>query len=137
MTLTYSLNELDTVAKQIIKHAQSKILLFNAEMGMGKTTLIKAIVKALGSDDEVSSPTFSLVNEYRTKTETIFHFDLYRINDEDELYNFGIEEYINSKNWIIAEWPNLLKPLLQDKYITISITSLDNGKRCLVLSLDH
>ncbi len=131
MTITYSLKDIDTVAKQLIHHTTSKIIIFNAEMGMGKTTLIKAIVKALGCDDEVSSPTFSLVNEYQTKTDTIYHFDLYRVESEEELYNFGIEDYIYSNYWILAEWPNLLKPLLQDEYSSISITNLENGERKL------
>ena len=131
MIITYSLKDLDTVAKQIINQAKFKTLLFNAEMGMGKTTLIKAIVKALHCDDEVSSPTFSLVNEYQTKTETIFHFDLYRVENEEELYSFGIEDYLYSNHWILAEWPDLLKPLLQGEFSTISIVRLDNGDRQL------
>lgn len=131
MTLTYSLADLNSVAKKIITNTTSKIILFDAEMGMGKTTLIKSLVKHLGCDDEVSSPTFSLVNEYQSKTNTIYHFDLYRIEEEEELYNFGIEDYINSNNWVLVEWPNLLKPLLQEKYTSITITKLENDERSL------
>lgn len=131
MTITYSLKDLDSAARQLINHTKSKTILFNAEMGMGKTTLIKAIVKALGCDDDVSSPTFSLVNEYQSKTNIIYHFDLYRIEEEEELYNLGIEDYLYSNNWILVEWPNLLKPLLQEEYTFISITKLENGDRCL------
>jgi len=131
VTLTYSLADLNSVAKKIITNTTSKIILFDAEMGMGKTTLIKSLVKHLGCDDEVSSPTFSLVNEYQSKTNTIYHFDLYRIEEEEELYNFGIEDYINSNNWVLVEWPNLLKPLLQEKYTSITITKLENDERSL------
>ena len=131
MIITYSLKDLDAVAKEIINHTKFKTLVFDAEMGMGKTTLIKAIVNALNSEDEVSSPTFSLVNEYRTKTETIYHFDLYRVENEEELYNFGIEDYLSSKHWILVEWPDLLKPLLQDEFSTVSIVRLENGDRQL------
>jgi len=76
VTLTYSLADLNSVAKKIITNTTSKIILFDAEMGMGKTTLIKSLVKHLGCDDEVSSPTFSLVNEYQSKTNTIYHFQI-------------------------------------------------------------
>ncbi len=133
MIITYSLKDLDAVAKEIINHTKFKTLVFDAEMGMGKTTLIKAIVNALNSEDEVSSPTFSLVNEYRTKTETIYHFDLYRVENEEELYNFGIEDYLSSKHWILVEWPDLLKPLLQDEFSTVSIVRLENDDRQLEL----
>ena len=95
MQITYTLKDLEKVAKQIMKAATSKVLLFDADMGMGKTTLIKAIVRVLGSIDSVSSPTFSLVNEYKTEKHTIYHFDLYRVQNEEELYDFGIEEYLN------------------------------------------
>ncbi len=131
MTTTYSIKDLDTVAKQLINHSKSKTLVFNAEMGVGKTTLIKALVKALGSSDEVSSPTFSLVNEYRSDTDIIYHFDLYRVEDEEELYNFGIDEYIYSNNWVLVEWPDLLKPMLQEDYTIVSIVRLENEERHL------
>ena len=90
----YTLKLIPKIAKEIIKNAKGKILLFNGEMGAGKTTLIKEISKQLGVKDITSSPTFSLVNEYQTnRGETIYHFDFYRVNDEEEAYDMGIEDY--------------------------------------------
>ncbi|WAC02378.1 tRNA (adenosine(37)-N6)-threonylcarbamoyltransferase complex ATPase subunit type 1 TsaE [Lacinutrix neustonica] len=105
MQITYTLDELDLVANKIIEKSTSKVLLFDAEMGMGKTTLIKAIVRALGSKDTVSSPTFSLVNEYQLNKRQVYHFDLYRVETEEELYDFGIEDYLNKDAWLLIEWP--------------------------------
>ena len=112
MEIIYKLNNVENVAKKLINNVSSKVLLFRGEMGVGKTTLIKAIVKALGSLDEVSSPTFSIVNEYELGNDSIYHFDLYRINDLEEAYNFGIEDYLDSDNWILMEWPDIIEPIL-------------------------
>ena len=100
-------------------------------MGAGKTTLIKQFCAYLGITDEVSSPTFSLVNEYNTEDDTIYHFDLYRIENEEELYDFGIEEYLDSNNWLLIEWPDIITPLLPDKYNSISIFSTEKKSRIL------
>ena len=112
MNQTYTLAELDAVAKDIILQAKSRVLLFYGAMGAGKTTLIKAIAKNLGVDDVTSSPTFSLINEYVTKTgELIYHFDFYRIDSEEEAYGFGAEEYLDSGNWCFIEWPEKVENL--------------------------
>ena len=85
------------------------------DMGVGKTTLIKAMVKALGSTDDVTSPTFSIVNEYESLKGKIFHFDMYRIEDEMEALNFGFEDYLNSDtNWLFIEWPENVSNLLPE-----------------------
>ncbi|WP_428740388.1 tRNA (adenosine(37)-N6)-threonylcarbamoyltransferase complex ATPase subunit type 1 TsaE [Tenacibaculum sp.] len=134
MNKNYSLNELTAVAKEIIAIAPHKILLFYGEMGVGKTTLIKEICKVLGVEDVASSPTFSLVNEYRTNTnETVYHFDFYRINDEEEAYDMGIEDYLYSDNWCLVEWPENVKNLLPLDVVAISINSLENGQRNIQL----
>ena len=134
MTINYSLEDIEAVAKQILNHSTSKVLLFNGEMGVGKTTLIKTLVKLLGSDDIISSPTYSLVNEYKTPNDSIFHFDLYRVEDEEELYNFGIEEYLSTNHWLLVEWPELLKGLLQTKANTLEIKLNENGTRTLTIT---
>ncbi len=134
MTINYSLEDIETVAKQIINQSTSKILLFNGEMGVGKTTLIKTLVKLLGSDDIISSPTYSLVNEYKTQNDSIFHFDLYRVEDEEELYNFGIEEYLSADSWLLVEWPELLTGLLQTEANTLNIKLNTNGTRTLTIT---
>ncbi len=134
VTIQYNIEQVETVAKQVLEAATSKIILFEGDMGVGKTTLIKTLVGLLGSEDLVSSPTFSLVNEYKGINDNIFHFDLYRIDDEEELYNFGIETYIYSNDYVFVEWPNLLKPLLQDQFTTINIKLSENSTRELTLT---
>ena len=102
-------------------------------MGVGKTTLIKALVKALGSMDDVSSPTYSIVNEYELKDDKIYHFDLYRIKDLDEAYNFGLEDYLNSTHWLIIEWPELIEDIITDDFDCVTLTMNDNLTRNLIL----
>ncbi|MDA0176648.1 tRNA (adenosine(37)-N6)-threonylcarbamoyltransferase complex ATPase subunit type 1 TsaE [Mesoflavibacter profundi] len=133
MNITYTLDQIDQAAKFVLDHSTSKIILFEGEMGSGKTTLIKSLIKELGSKDIVSSPTFSLVNEYTTNNNPIFHFDLYRVEDEEELYNFGIETYIYSNNYVLVEWPEILKNLIQDNFTIVKISLTDANKRTLSL----
>ncbi|MCL4136242.1 UNVERIFIED_CONTAM: hypothetical protein GTU68_036334 [Idotea baltica] len=104
-------------------------------MGVGKTTLVKAIVKQLGSLDDVSSPTFSIINEYQAADTLIYHFDLYRINDIEEAYNFGIEDYLYSNNWSIIEWPDVIKDILPEQFNRIDLTLNDDKTRTLKLSI--
>ncbi|MGC1203833.1 MAG: tRNA (adenosine(37)-N6)-threonylcarbamoyltransferase complex ATPase subunit type 1 TsaE [Flavobacteriaceae bacterium] len=134
LEITYDLNDLDDVANQVIDSLKSKILLFYGDMGVGKTTLIKAIIKALGSNDEVSSPSFSIVNEYELKGDKVYHFDLYRINDLEEAYNFGIEEYLYSNHWIIIEWPEVIEDILTDEIDIINLKIRSENKRNLKLN---
>ena len=101
MNKNYSLEQLREIAEEVIQLSKHKILLFNGEMGVGKTTLIKEICRVLGVEDTISSPTFSLVNEYVTSNvETVYHFDFYRKNDEEEALDMGIEDYFYSNNWM-------------------------------------
>lgn len=131
MVIHYTLNDVETVAKTLLETVDSKIILFEGEMGVGKTTLIKTLIKLLGSNDVVSSPTFSIVNEYLAKNQSIYHFDLYRIESEDELYDFGIDTYIYNNNFVFVEWPELLKPLIQDNYSVVKITLSENTSRTI------
>ncbi len=132
MEIVYNLKQIDKAVNFVLEQAKFKTLIFKAEMGTGKTTLIKQLVKALGCEDEVSSPTFSIVNEYEGLTSTIYHFDLYRIEEETELYDFGIETYLDSDAYIFVEWPKLLEPLL-DNYTEVSIYTNENQDRVLQL----
>lgn len=134
MVKNYALNELPKIAKEVINFSKSKVLLFYGEIGVGKTTLIKEIVKCLESIDTVSSPTFSLVNEYHTTSkEKIYHFDFYRINSETEAMDMGVEEYFYSNNWCLVEWPNKIENLLPLKSVSITITNNQQNNRTIEL----
>jgi tRNA threonylcarbamoyladenosine biosynthesis protein TsaE len=130
MNKNYSLESLSEIASEIITSAKNKTVLFYGEMGVGKTTLIKEICKQLKVIDTVSSPTFSLVNEYKTLKETsIFHFDFYRIKKEEEALDIGIEEYLYDNSWCLIEWPQNVENLLPLESVQIHLSILDNGKR--------
>ena len=133
MKINYSLENIESTAKQLIKSLNSKTLLLYGGMGVGKTTLIKALVKQLGSRDEVSSPTFSIINEYELENDKIYHFDLYRIKNIEEAYNFGIEDYLDSEHWILIEWPELIKPILSTNFNEIYLELNSKTERTLVL----
>ena len=138
MKKRYSLNELSIVAKEVLANSKYKIVLFYGEMGSGKTTLIKEIVKQLNVSDNVSSPTFSLVNEYYTQNnESVFHFDFYRIEDETEALDMGVEEYFYSDNWCLIEWPNKVENLLPLKSTIITIHIDSSELRTLEISYNE
>lgn len=134
MNKNYSLEDLPIIASKIILLAKSKTLLFYGQMGVGKTTLIKEICKVLQVQDSISSPTFSLVNEYETSNkDKVFHFDFYRITDEEEVFDMGIEEYLYNNDWCLIEWPKNIQNLLPLEAVEIHLTILDNGKRNIQL----
>lgn len=134
MNKNYSLESLSEVASTIITTTKNKTLLFYGQMGVGKTTLIKEICKQLGVLDNISSPTFSLVNEYQTeKKEKVFHFDFYRITDEEEALDIGIEEYLENNDWCFIEWPENIENLLPLDAVQIHLSILEDGKRNIQL----
>ena len=134
MNIDYTLNELNAVAKKVVQLSTHKTLLFYGAMGVGKTTLIKEICKVLQIEDTVSSPTFSLVNEYRTlENLVVYHFDFYRIEKEEEAFDMGVEDYWNDTNWCLIEWPENVKNLLPLNATRIEISLLVNGKRNIQL----
>jgi tRNA threonylcarbamoyladenosine biosynthesis protein TsaE len=118
-----NLNELPEVAKKIIEFSKNhKIWLLNGEMGAGKTTLSKAICAELGVIDNVSSPTFSIVNQYLTKSnETIYHFDFYRLKDETEALAIGIDEYFDSNCLCLIEWASKIPSFIPINHLEINI----------------
>ncbi len=131
MSIEYTLTNLPEVAQYLISNVKSKILLFDAEMGVGKTTLIKEICKQLGVRDVISSPTFSLVNEYLGDQGVVYHFDFYRIKEEEEAYQIGFEEYLDSGAWIFIEWPEKVSNLLPAGASIIKIDLSNNQNRIL------
>lgn len=135
LKINYTVDNLDAVVKELIANLKSKTIFLYGDMGAGKTTLIKVIAEQLGSNDEVSSPTFSIVNEYEAEQHLIYHFDLYRIKDLEEAYNFGIEDYLYSNNWVIVEWPQLIEQIAPEPYDRIDIAINDDNSRTLRLNL--
>jgi|TARA_B110000971_G_scaffold204111_1_gene225203 tRNA threonylcarbamoyladenosine biosynthesis protein TsaE len=130
MNKNYSLENLAEIASLIISTAKNKTVLFYGEMGVGKTTLIKEICKQLEVVDTISSPTFSLVNEYKTsKNISIYHFDFYRITNQEEALDMGIEEYLYNNDWCLIEWPQNVENLLPLESVEIHLTTLENGQR--------
>ena len=135
MNVTFSLDQLEEVAQKIIAENPNKVILFHGEMGVGKTTLIKQLCKTLGVTDATSSPTFSLVNEYHTaKNQTVYHFDFYRLNKEEEALDMGVEDYLYSGNWCFIEWAEKIPNLIPEAHSVINIELLADGKRSLELS---
>lgn len=132
MKIEFSLEDIDRVAQQILDQNPKKVILFQAEMGTGKTTLIKVLCKALGVEDIISSPTFSLVNEYETTSgEQVYHFDFYRLKSETEALDFGVDDYLYSGSFCFLEWPEKIINLIPDEHTVITITTLKNGNRKL------
>ncbi len=114
--------ELPGLAEPILRLFDNpKIILLYAPMGAGKTTLIKEFCRSLGSTDDFSSPTFSIVNEYQYPNGKIFHFDLYRLKNEEELMDLGIEEYLGSGHYCIFEWPEMVENMIYVSYKRIDI----------------
>lgn len=134
MQFEYSLSEIDEIAKKIVNVSLHTVFLFYGKMGIGKTTLIKAFAKQLGVVDHVNSPTFSLVNEYRDAQDNpVFHFDFYRIEDEEEALDIGVEEYFYTNAYCLIEWPEKIKNLLPLDTVSVRISELENGKRNIIL----
>lgn len=130
-----SLSEIDTVAASVLAAVKShKIILFKGEMGAGKTTLIKAICHQLGVENNISSPTFSIVNEYVTnKGEPVFHFDFYRIKNVREAYDMGYEEYFFSGNYCLIEWPEMIKDLINFDTAIVQVEAIDEIRRINII----
>jgi tRNA threonylcarbamoyladenosine biosynthesis protein TsaE len=134
MNLTYELSEIDSVAAQLLECVKSKVLLFYGEMGVGKTTLIKAITQQLGIEETAVSPTFSIVNEYRTKDDqVIYHFDCYRLETAEEILDLGFEDYLDQGDVILIEWPQIIEDFLPTMHTECQIRALNTKQRVLTL----
>ena len=129
-----SLDHINEAARTFISHiGNDTIFAFYGNMGAGKTTLIKEICSALGVSDNVCSPTFSIVNEYLDQNgESIYHFDFYRLNNIEETYDMGYEEYFYSGNYCFSEWSEKVEQLLPQSYIRVDINEEADGSRKFV-----
>jgi tRNA threonylcarbamoyladenosine biosynthesis protein TsaE len=121
LDIGFTLKDLTAVARGLLAIAKARIFLFDAPMGAGKTTLIKEMCSLLGSEDNFSSPTFSIVNEYAYGEGKIYHLDLYRVKNVEELFDIGIEEYLDSGNYCFIEWPALAENLVESEYVKVDI----------------
>ena len=127
------LPDLPMVANALLKaESHNKVWLFIGDMGTGKTTLIKEICRHLGVTDAMSSPTFSIINEYETaEGQKVFHFDFYRIKKEEEAIEIGTEDYFYSGNYCFVEWPERVTNLIPDQYAVIKIEAVDSETRTI------
>ena len=132
MVFKYHLDEIKSAADYLDKNIKSSVICFNGPMGAGKTTLISALCSKWNVKDQVSSPTFSIVNEYQTYAkDLLFHFDFYRLNSVEEALDIGVEEYLDSGNICLIEWGERIKSLLPDNIYTIEIELNEDNFRTL------
>lgn len=126
-----NISALRDTAKQLLdSFPEERVFAFYGAMGAGKTTFIKALCRELGSPDNITSPTFALINEYATSTgKTIYHFDFYRIKKIEEAYDLGYEDYIYSGNYCFIEWPEMIEALLPAGIVAVQINETDDGGR--------
>ena len=130
------LDNLNKTANQLIQlYGSCNVWLINGEMGAGKTTLIKAICTELGVEDNVTSPTFSIINEYKSTTEPVYHFDFYRVNTLEEALKAGVEDYFYSGHYCFIEWPEIILPILPNQYLIVNIEEGAGENRKYKLSL--
>lgn len=134
--MNYTISEIHRAVESIKPYLDEyKVVLFNGPMGAGKTTLISALCRSLGSTDDLSSPTFSIVNEYDSKAGTIYHFDFYRIDSIEEAFDFGVEEYLYSDKLCFLEWSEKIEELLPNKYLIVNIEVISENERNLNIKL--
>lgn len=137
MTITIKdLDHIEEAAREFIRNmGDDTVFAFYGKMGAGKTTFIKALCKLLGVEDEVNSPTFAIINEYRSETtaELIYHFDFYRIKKLEEVYDLGYEDYFYSGALCFIEWPELVEELLPTDAKKVTITENSDGSRTITL----
>ena len=133
--IAHNLDELESIAPKILAAiGRSRVVAMDAPMGAGKTTLVKALCKALGSITVVNSPTFAIINDYELPTgASVFHFDLYRLKNIDEAYNMGFDEYFYSGNYCFVEWPDIAADLFPPDTRKLTISVADDGSRTITI----
>lgn len=129
---TYTINkesELDALVKTIDSDLEFPLVLFIGELGAGKTTFIKALIKYIGTKDVGSSPSYSIINQYKNEANTIYHIDLYRLNNADEAFQLGLEEILYSGNACFIEWPQIIMDYLEEPYQVVKIEVMADNSR--------
>jgi len=122
-------------AREFIEHiGDRRVFAFYGKMGAGKTTFVKAICEELGVEDVITSPTFAIINEYTTSSNSIYHFDFYRIKKLEEVYDMGYEDYFYSGALCFIEWPELIEEILPDDAVRVSIAEQEDGSRIVTFS---
>ncbi|MBN2664416.1 MAG: tRNA (adenosine(37)-N6)-threonylcarbamoyltransferase complex ATPase subunit type 1 TsaE [Bacteroidales bacterium] len=139
-TIEYKLENISKVVNQVFeffyKNSEVKVVAFYGEMGSGKTTLIKEICSKLGVKDVVTSPTFAIINEYNAnKGDYAYHFDFYRLKNINEAIDIAAEDYFYSNNYCFIEWPEIVEPLLPEKFIVIRIIEINQNTRKITISI--
>ena len=129
MVKNFDLNQVDAIAESLVNLFKHKIILLKGDLGAGKTTLVKKIVKKLGSNEDISSPTFGIVNELIIGESIAFHLDLYRIKSQVELLRLGFDEYLYSGNYCFIEWPEIAMKLISQPHHTITLNNLNDSTR--------
>ena len=127
-----SIDQLAAIAIDVLNKSSSKIFLFYGELGAGKTTFIKVLCKVLGVEELVSSPTYALINEYKSSTDTLYHMDLYRLKSVEEAYDIGIEDYLYSGNFCFIEWPQTIEGIIDSPFHVIELLENDDQTRQLM-----
>ncbi len=132
-----SIKGLEKAAEKLVEtFSEQRVFAFYGKMGAGKTTFIQAICRALGSSDNVTSPTFALINEYKTPEQnSIFHFDFYRIKNLEEAFDLGYEDYLYSGLYCLIEWPEMIEPLLPEKMVEVKIEVNNDESRTITAHL--
>lgn len=134
--LISAIDELPRVAEQLLSFAnEERVFVFYGEMGAGKTTFIKALCKHLGVTDTVSSPTFSIVNEYLSPAGSIYHFDFYRLKNQSEAFDLGYEDYLYSGQYCLIEWPEKIPDLIPPRVVKVELEVTDDDKRTLTAEI--
>jgi tRNA threonylcarbamoyladenosine biosynthesis protein TsaE len=135
---SYSLSEIDQIASEILaEYPEHNVFCFDGNLGAGKTTLIERMCASLGSKDDFSSPTFSIINEYECQGKSIYHMDWYRLNSIDEALNIGIEDYLFSSQYCFIEWYTKAEEILPKPYVLIKIESIDDQNRTIESIITH
>lgn len=137
MKTTFQLSEISEVAQELLRSLPNKTVCLYGDMGVGKTTLVKALVRELGAMDIANSPTFGLVNEYYSSNDDLiaYHFDFYRLNDETEALDMGLEDYLNSNSWIFIEWPEKIKTFIPEDAVRLNLHFIDENTRSIELNV--